>query len=189
MLDISLDIETLSLAQNATVISIGAVAFDRTQILAGFYANIVGTAEYQTNMLNRHIDQGTLDWWNQQTPEAKKVFDPNQIHIIDSIPDYAHIRNNTLENALSKFVLWCRNYPKARVWGLGSDFDNVVMRSLYNDMNMEQPWTHKQNACLRTLLHLFPLKEKPMFGIEHNAIDDAVAQAFSIQKIHEEYKL
>jgi hypothetical protein len=122
-------------------------------------------------------------------PKPKKVFDSKQIHIIGSIPDYTVSHEKTLEQTLGLFSLWCAEYDTARVWGLGSDFDNVVVRSLYNDLGLSQPWRYKQNACLRTLLHLFPLENKPMFGIEHNAIDDAVAQAFAIQRIYEEYNL
>ena len=68
---------------------------------------------------------------------------------------------------------------EATVWGNGAAFDNVILTSAYRNCNLPLPWTHKQDACYRTLTLEFPGVPKPVRdeSLSHNALADAVAQA------------
>jgi DNA polymerase III epsilon subunit-like protein len=162
MTDIMLDLETMSSAPDAALLSIGAVTFGDGEEKA-FYAVI----DPKTNQ--GRIDASTMQWWAAQSDQARAVFnDPEAVHV---------------NVALLAFADFVKRFEDVRLWGNGSDFDNVVLRSAFDRAGMTAPWSHRQNRCYRTLRNLHPAHLFQPYGVGHNALDDARAQARHAQVI------
>lgn len=168
--NIMLDLETYDTAPTAIVLSIGAVRFDAHNCYERIYVSC-GTAEHRNDQLNHFRTQSadTVAWWEQQTPEARKVlYDTEAV---------------TPREALDRFRTFCGE--GAIIWGNGADFDNVILRSMYASYSGDDksaPWRYYNNRCFRTLKSLSPVKVDRI-GTYHNALDDAVHQALHAQAI------
>lgn len=167
-----LDLETVSVEPNAAIIAIGAVQFDP------FEEGAIGTKFYSPISIQSCVDAGlhisgeTLDWWQRQSNEAKKV-------LVDATKPDAP----TLDSVLVDFSRWFREHSLEYVWGNGSDFDNVILNSAYNALNLSSPWGPFNNRCYRTIKSLAPEIEIERMGTYHNALDDAISQAKHLQRI------
>jgi len=74
--------------------------------------------------------------------------------------------------------------PGALVWGNGADFDNMMLASLYDACRLAVPWKYYSNRCYRTLKSFSrPSDMVTREGIHHNALDDAVHQAYVAVRI------
>ncbi len=162
MNNIMLDLETMSTASNAAILSIGAVKFSN-KIDDEFYR--VVNLKTCTDV-GLEIDNSTIEWWNNQSPEARQVF--NEIPI-------------TLEQMLKDFSNWIGDKPM--LWGNGSDFDNVILSNAYKACGIEQPWAYYNNRCFRTAKALYPAVKMEVTGTYHNALDDAHSQALHMINI------
>lgn len=172
-LRIMVDLETLSSKSNAVIVSIGAVPFDpETGVDVGrpFYEVL---ARGDQTGYGRHIDPSTIDWWLQQSEAARAVFKAPATSSPElALGRFSHYVFHLAELAGLK--------PEdAQVWGYGSTFDNVVLRSLYQDVGLKAPWSYRCDRCHRTLMSIanglveMPARE----GTYHNALDDAIYQA------------
>ena len=160
-----LDLETLSTNSNAAIIAIGAVKFDGErggEVYDKFYQAVTGVAELE----GFHVKQSTLDWWAEKSEEARAVFtDQNAVD---------------LPTALLAFYHWAIKGTKVkdiRMWGNGSDFDNVILTSAYGICNMVRPWEHWNSRCYRTIKNQNRNVPMNRTGTFHNALDDAESQA------------
>lgn len=160
--DVMLDLETMATSTNAVVISLGAVYFDKDKTGDTFYRVLDADEQIARG---REVNQGTMDWWAKQNPEARAVFD---------------VAGFPVQTVLEQFAefLGDRNL---KIWGNGSDFDNILVGSLYEMWGMKKPWSYSNNRCYRTLKniaiphgsHALPKRKT----VHHNALDDAVYQA------------
>lgn len=166
MAHVMLDIETLSTAPNAVIISIGAVKFTASGSAQGpagaidestFYERIDPASCTQAGL---HTDPATVAWWRRQSPEARKVLDAG---------------GGQLEDVLRRFLAWAG--PRPHIWGNGSDFDNVIVASACKAVGITRPWSYAQNRCYRTVKALAPTVALNREGTHHNALDDACTQA------------
>lgn len=159
MKDIMIDIETLGTTYGCAVLSIGAVRFDRNtgEIGDKFYASMGQQAQKYG-----HASQSTLDWWEQQSPEAKEA-------AFSGTEDPVAVAN-TLASGIDKNDL---------VWGNGSIFDITILESWFASVNVAVPWKFWNVRDVRTVVDLSPLNVKDFAreGIHHNALDDAIHQA------------
>lgn len=173
--DIMVDLETLDTAPTAVVLSIGAcrVDWDNECITDEFY-RVISVESCAEAGLTTSSD--TKSWWDRQSPEARKVFtDPN-------VP---------LQQALIEFAAYLEPFDrkKVRIWGNGSDFDNVILSNAYQTLNFETPWRFYNNRCFRTVNKTFgPFQyamdtESHRGGVYHNALDDAIYQAKRLLKL------
>lgn len=170
MNNIMLDLECLdSRAQTAIIVSVGAVYFDLETGKLGneFYheINLKGLHE-QYDVYKRSLSFDTLVWWMQQTDDARKVFWPTEVEKV--LPAYM----------LHEFAKFCQQAEKVKVWGNGVDYDNVCLRSLYEDYNLRCPWHYSNNRCYRTFKSCHGNKAKLIReGVHHNALSDSITQA------------
>jgi len=167
-----LDLETLSLRPDSVLLSIGLVPFSLEDgVKEGI--EIVLDLEQQ---VGRRIDQGTVTWWIHQSLEAKKVFAAQRIS------------NDLAMREIHDFIQKETVGPKnVKMWGNGSDFDNVLFGNWWNWGKVrwpgtpDIPWQFYNNRCFRTLKNLHPSFEGIMKGVQrvvhHNALDDARWQA------------
>lgn len=174
---IMLDLETLSTANNAVVLSIGAVAFNAEgEMGEKFYMEMTNDLESQITR-GRAISAKTVIWWMQQNALAKQVFAE---HCTEKDVRYP---TDIALGAFSEFV--ARNGGKeAEIWGNGSDFDNAILSSLFTAYGMPIPWMFYNNRCYRTLKKLPGVPNmRERMGAHHNALDDAITQAIHLQEI------
>lgn len=171
MYDIMLDLETLGTDTDAVVTSIGAVKFNREtfEIVAHFKENL--NIEEQEEVA-RAISGRTVLWWMKQPQETALRMTENPVHV---------------DAALMAFVRLVGDDTKS-IWGNGSDFDNMILGSLYEDFGIRKPWSYSQNRCFRTLKREFPVEPPTREGVHHDALDDAVYQLAWLKKIKESLK-
>ena len=119
MNDIMLDLETMSLASNAAIVSIGAVQFDLKEgkLGAEYYRNIdlASSVEYGLDM-----DPNTVMWWMQQGDEARAALAGGTLDLRSALRNF----NDWLD---SLQIPW----GERRIWGNGAAYDNVVMKNAY----------------------------------------------------------
>jgi exodeoxyribonuclease VIII len=181
MNDVMLDLETVGTGNNAAIIAIGACMFDikTGDIGAEFYYPV----DLESSGKHGTVDMSTILWWMKQSDDARAVF--NDEDKID------------LDSALSFFLEWiCQIEPPRdrRVWGNGSTFDNVIMKSAFNRMGFPyDAWPFYCDRDVRTIvdlgrriLNFDPKKDMPFEGTVHNALDDAKHQARYVSKIYQE---
>lgn len=178
MKDIMLDIETLDTAQSAVVLSIGAVVFDPHSKELGekFYVEFTTDLDTQQRV-GRTVSAATVTWWMQQGAAAKQIF---------ADPSPEGVRRVSTAQGLTEFASFVsRNGGKeAKLWGNGSDFDNVIVGSLFDSFGLAKPWSYSRNRCYRTMKRMFGEDVKvSRHGVHHNGLDDAITQAVHLQEI------
>ena len=164
-MDAMVDIETLSTANNAVVLSIGAVKFTFKELIPSqeFYAEL-GQREQITK--GRHIDPETIKWWGHQAidpPEGDA--DPKGVLMF-----------------LANFTKDCEN-----VWFRGPHFDHVILQSLADDFKTPLGWKYYQVRDCRTL-DLFHRRERSKSEVKHHALSDAKEQAKDVIYVMERIK-
>lgn len=163
---IMLDLETMSTQHDAAITSIGAVRFDEIGIINRFSADVSLQSSIDYGL---RVDADTVLWWMGRSDEAREQFQR------PTIP---------LDRALMDFATWIGD-DDAKVWGNGSDFDNVIMESAYQACGIEQPWHGKNNRCYRTIRDQFSDLDFVRIGVSHLAVDDAESQAIHLIKCSE----
>lgn len=169
--DCALDLETTDIGSNSRILSIGAVLFNKEDTKLGniFYREI---SKESCDKYSFTTSQETMAWWSEQSYEARRVFtNPG----------------TDLEIALDDFAAFLKVYSTdVRVWGNGSDFDNVILSNAYSVTGKPLPWSYRGNRCYRTYWNEAMVKpeETSFIGVKHNALDDAVHEAINLQILY-----
>lgn len=152
---IMLDLETLGVKESAVFTSIAAVQFDPKtgEIGRKFKVNV----DIQSALdYGRKVEGKTLEWWLKQRPEiTAKMFEDPQ----------------TLSFALENLSMWVDNlgYGNAvTLWGNSASFDIGKLRNAYEHLDMNVPWSHRNEMCYRTVKNMFP-------DVPHDETDEARA--------------
>lgn len=166
---VMMDLETLDTKPGAVLLSIGAVVFDYKQDLLGAeFHQIINVASSIEAGLT--VSKSTEDWWATQSDDAKKTLN-----------DAKAGKGQDLKEALLGFGHYLDKLgeppSKIRLWGNGSDFDNVLLIAAYDAAKLTPPWKFYNNRCYRTLKSLKPGIKLVREGTYHNALDDAKTQA------------
>lgn len=156
--EIMLDLETMGTGPDAAIIAIGAVRFDISQGVTDTFYTVVDLADSVRSGLR--MEPATVLWWMQQSDAARAQFQQKGL---------------TLGDALDKFSAWVGD--RAKVWGNGAAFDNVVLATAYAKTGRAAPWRFWDDRCYRTLKSLHPGVKLQRVGEHHNALDDARSQA------------
>lgn len=172
------DLETMSLADNGAIVSIGVVEFDETRLGREFYVNV----DLQNCLdVGLHQSQSTTDWWAKQEEAARAAWQVNAQPLLSALTSL----NRYLE-------LSTGGLASARLWGNGAGFDNVLLKNAYKALEVDEPWKYYNNRCYRTMAGVFPLDPDEMparVGTYHNALDDAITQAIRLQAICKKYQI
>lgn len=179
---VMLDLETLGTRPNSVIASIGAVFFnpsgDGIHDEDCFYVRIDIESCVEAGLV---MDPSTILWWLQQSQEARDSTFGGQKY--------------PLEQALGQFSDFLRrskDLKNVRIWGNGSDFDNVILGSAYKALGYRPPWSYGKNRCFRTvnsMLHPKGIIMPTRTGTHHNALDDAKYQARVLQAIVSAHQL
>ena len=175
--DIMVDIETFGTDADAVVVSIGAVKFnldgqDTVDSLDNAERVGIWYLEPEAQLKNaRTVNGQTLLWWLQQSDSARQFI-------------YT-MRPTPITEALEAIATFCKD--SKHLWGNGATFDNTIIRSLFSTFNVKFPISYRGDRCHRTLINLLPREQKPQFlryGVQHNALDDAISQVLYAQEIY-----
>jgi DNA polymerase III epsilon subunit-like protein len=171
MTDIMLDLETLSTEPNATILTIGAIKFNRADNLKcledmdTFYRRISITS---CKKLGLHIDKNTEQWWEKQDDDAKY----EAIHNKDRV---------SIKKALKEFNAWFGN--SKYLWSHGDDFDCVILGEAMKACNIETPWMFWNTRDTRTLFDIgnVRMSDLPQTN-KHHALHDCYRQLIGLKK-------
>lgn len=161
MIHAMIDFETLSTMPNAVVLSLGAVTFNDAAVIDTFYVNV---DREDCKALGLHVQQSAVDWWAKQSDAAKQsLLMPPPMPLLE---------------AMTAFSKWWRATGAQCIWGNGADFDNPIMRSLFNALDADTPYRPYVGRCYRTIKSIpgMPIMTVRQ-GVHHNALDDAKNQA------------
>ena len=174
--NVMIDLETLSTANNALVLSIGAVKFLDGAIIDRFH---VGIDPRSSQAYGLHIDADTVLWWmHEDRTNARN-------EMLKEVDGAAWDGDNIdLYSALDGFAQWYGT-ESLPTWGNGATFDNVILRNAFKATNIECPWKFWHDRCYRTAKAMCPYPEDEREGTHHNALDDATHQAKHLMKIWE----
>lgn len=175
------DLETLSTASNALILTIGACEFDIETGTIGetFYRRL---QIHDGTRLGFHISNSTLEWWERQSKEAyAAAFSDEGTEPVSAVlADFAkwviHIREKDPKLELS-------------MWANDPDFDMVILRNACEKVDILPPWQYFEHRSQRTMLFVgekygFNRKKSfPRSGTHHNALDDAIHQSKVISTI------
>ncbi|HFU7590664.1 TPA: 3'-5' exoribonuclease, partial [Escherichia coli] len=171
-----IDLETMGTNTNAPIVVIGAVFFDPQtgEIGPVFYIVISLTDAMNTGAVP---DGGTIKWWLKQSSEARAAILTGQVKLKDSLSRFREFIN---EYSDEKFV---------QVWGNSATFDNAILRTSYERLDIPCPWRYHNDRDVRTIVELgktidFDARTViPFEGVRHNALDDARHQAKYVSAI------
>lgn len=168
MRDVMVDIETLGSTAGSVILSIGAVGFDAEHGELGhrFHEVISLTSALGAGAT---VSVETIEWWSKQTPAAQAV-------IFRALSPDAPPMPTVFEQFAAFLAAEC-DAKRLRLWGNGSDFDNVLLIAGFDQVGQAPPWRFYNHRCFRTLKNLFPGHEPKREGLHHDALDDAVHQA------------
>lgn len=161
---VMLDLETLGTTPGSVILSIGAVRFGGGEILDTFHEIIAPKSCVDLGM---NVDIGTVQWWMQQSDEARQQL---------TLP------GSPLKSVLRRFADWLAD-DDSEIWGNGAASDNVWLAEAYRLAGIAQPWSFRGDRCYRTIKNLHPEIEFEPFGTAHNALNDAIAQAKHLMRI------
>lgn len=177
--DVSIDLETLGIRPGSVITQIGLCAFNRRPSSGGTASksstNILVAPQSMIDM-GFSLDWSTIAWWMKQA-ETPRVRMAEQFG--------KHI-NAALHSVGDWFVENCgMNLKSYSVWGHGSGFDCTQLEIAFQKLQLPVPWDFRQVRDLRTLIDLEPASAvaRPVPHVEHDAMDDAVAQAEWIQRL------
>ena len=172
------DIETLSTAVNAAVLSIGAVEFDPMsgKIEREFYHELD-----LSDQTNRHIDANTVQWWVKQclvnTDNIEFLSKNNREK--DAVAYVLHELGAFINGGKEYAMTRVEGYEKIALWACDPDFDIAILADLYKEHNLPVPWKFSEPKSVRTvrmLTHLAGM-EIPTQEADHNALNDCIRQA------------
>ena len=173
-MDIMLDLETLATSPDSVILTFGAVKFNPfdqdVEMNQGLYFRINVDEQIA---LGRHVDDGTVAWWGNQTDEVRE----------EALGEHDRISLEEFTKELNKFVVGVD-----RIWAQGPVFDIVILENLYRQLQKPTPWPYYLIRDSRTLLKALGDTRKSG-ALLHNALADCVSQAQAIQHAVKKYNL
>lgn len=201
VINIALDIETLSCRETAAIISLAAVPFDKygegEDILKfPFGEETVGFESYyevvnatSCALAGLHFDNDTVKFWHKQTDDAKA-------ELLSQPP-------LSIREATEGFVNYIERLKKqlnvdVHIWAQGTDFDLPIIRNAIREVLQikDIPWKHYQVRDARTWILesielLFGNIEEPYSVIpvndtwkKHSALSDAKQLAWNVGHVN-----
>jgi exodeoxyribonuclease VIII len=171
--EVMIDIETLSTKNNALILTIGAIKFSRNKDIeplestVNFYKRI---SIKSCKKLNMDIDNDTVQWWNNQTKDARYEAIENK--------DRHDIKDVLIE--LTEFIKDCKY-----IWANSPNFDCVILENAYRCCNLEIPWKYWNLRDCRTIYDLGNTSLKSITTeTKHNSLEDCYNQILCLNKAY-----
>jgi len=169
-----IDMETLDTSPYCVILTIGVVRFDPHGSGVVQKLELRPTIEDQTEIYNRVINDDTIRWWGEQSPEAQE----------EAMGDRGRQSFRECLEELYKF-----GWNRRAVWSNGAAFDVVVaetaFRQVFTDKPNPIPWPFYTVRDTRTLYELANVKLKDGgYTTTHKAVEDAERQAIKVQEAY-----
>lgn len=182
---VMIDFETLSLKENAVLLSLGACVFDPTigEIGPTFYCAIDPRTQP-----GRDISASTVIWWLGQDQAARdKILDA--INAADALADGGEdealyeTAALPINHVAMAFNGWIESLGgDVECWSNGA-VDHAWLNSMFEYSGFKNPVAFWQQRDYRTLKALYLDVKVDDYGVVHNALDDAIKQAKHLCKI------
>ncbi len=176
MIHAMIDIETLGTSPGSAILSVGAVGFDPESVTTPpflpFYRNI-GLAS--SLAVGCTVDAPTVQWWFNRDDEARGMLFRNALSLVLALDDLR---------------IWYVSLKPSAVWANSPQFDLTLLREAGKKVGWTAPWHYRDERDLRTLLALTRFEKRAFVPteavgpIEHDALDDAFAQAKKVQEAY-----
>lgn len=166
-----MDLETLATSPDAQVLTIGCTKFDPFSF-APTHSDFYFRMEIDDQeLMGRIQDEGTLNWWAQQSQEAQdEAFGEPREDV------------RTVLQALKKWYVGCDN-----IWSQGN-MDIIIMEDMCRQYNEPIPWAHWMVGDSRPFLKRMPYDpRKDNKFLEHHALEDAKAQVDALRKTFQHF--
>lgn len=166
VVNIAVDIETLSKRPTAAIICIAAKPFSlgNNKVVEGSVFNQPVDAT-SCAMYGLDFDPNTVKWWSEQPQEAKEQFHyPCSLwYVLRGLVEF--IEGVKRNNEADDVVIWCQ----------GSDFDIPILRNAFvvvNDDRAEKtvPWKYTNVRDARTFIYEGASLIAPEVGDPHSVI-------------------
>lgn len=163
MEDLMIDLETYGVKAGCVILSIGAVAFDRSTGEAGakFYKAINLN---QSLLAGFHQEEKTVDWWKRQSVDAYLL---------------SHSGKDSPALVLKSFSRWITDHfgnQSPYVWGNSARFDMGILSAAYEICKLDYPIDPFMERDYRTLTSLMPEVRWsiPFEGLKYDPINDCI---------------
>lgn len=174
ILDIMIDIETMSKKENASILSWAMVPFFRDgskfEDAKDFYQIVSLTSCVFAGM---DIDPETQEWWLKQDPKAKSIFLHGEKLNIHRVACDAY---SYLEKLSEKYDLY--------LWSRGIDFDIPKIEWCFcKFVDRPLPYKYSHKMDVRSVLKFMGVDQSQFEfkGVKHNSIDDCMHDIRMIQ--------
>jgi len=174
-----LDLETMGLNQDAAIMEIGLVIFNH--LGEEGKPNLIRDYSQAVDLTSSMYHGGTVSaenitWWmDSERTEARDAWlAAPKLPITSALNEVACIiRDQSVID------------PKPLIWGNGVNFDNAILKSAYERLDVKVPWGYRQDADFRTLKLLYKTRvpEPAFVGTPHIALDDARHEAVWLSQI------
>lgn len=168
MNDLMIDLETLSTAPGAHILSLGAVWFDRATGELGPELYVVT----DPGVTNGEIDADTVCFWSWQSGAARRaVF----------APECETVTLGGLLRCLNHFIdcHWDRDLQTPTLWSRGYK-DPEWLDEAYRRERIQPSYQFRWWADQRTVMKLTGSAHVAVPGVEHHALDDCKAQILDL---------
>jgi len=159
---VMIDIETYDTKPTAVILSIGACLIGNSSIC--FYEEVHTETQFE-----RTTSIATKEWWEKQGNPPIHGLNP-LYHVLDRLALF--LKTNTIGEP----IIWCK----------GTDFDTAILTHAYNQLYIPVPWKYNNVRDCRTIYKVLGLFPEPA---QHNALQDAQAQAVLLKDVITEYDL
>lgn len=189
MIDITVDLETCSLAPTAAVMSIAAVAWKRHGVDTPFFEEgngILKVPEFSAHVDLRSMflngfsfDQDTADWWARQSDEAKRALLGNDSDDCPCQP---------IDVVVKDLMDWMLDTKEKlgeddiALWAQGTDFDVAILRYICGKMGIKFVVKHTNFRDHRTF-YLECARLISDFRKEEFSVEDAYNRTTDYTKV------
>lgn len=183
-LDITIDLETLSLSPDAAIVQVAAVPWNRhthTSDAGGpFDYNDPFNAHVSVNSCIRdgfRIDEDTLKWWKEKDKKTRESVFNGECH---ELPDVLLSLRDYIED--TKKLAYA---DTVNIWAQGTDFDIAVLRFAFHFYDIDFPVPHACFRDARTILNEYAgevvIPECALqLGCKHDAFTDATLTTWRV---------
>jgi hypothetical protein len=177
MAHLMIDIETLGTAPNTVILTVAAQSFD--PMGTGYFdSSYYARVDFESQS-DRSIEDGTLEWWANQNPEAKA----------EAFAEEGRIALPQVLDELGKLI-----WKSGVIWANGPTFDMTILENAYKSHNKPLPWQYYKVRDARTVYNLLPDQNsthpthqfvirsgEPHRPASHHALDDCCRQIDLLQ--------
>ena len=168
-----IDLETLDVTPNASVLTVGGVKFDPNSDCEPHSEFYFRLDLDEQDKLGRTVTDDTIEWWAKQDPQVREEAFREDDRV-------------GLKHFLDHLTKWMVGVDV--LWGHGYGFDVTIVEDMYRQLSTPIPWNFWQVKDGRTFLSLLPSDpRKTMQQDLHNALADSYYQAKAIQIAYDKY--